>query len=191
MGTTILGDGNLAAILDPEGMIKNADLTLSNVGKEIQVTREEDRERSVLDDDGRNYLIYETGEGLPIWDVPFLCWKTGTVVNHSECHKRGGAYLFQREDRTLRLIKINDFVLEEKTTEDNLEEAETLYAIIPFGYEQDYAILATRIVDTVDLETEATSYSEKALENNFLEARFALNDELVSCTDIQKIIKSL
>jgi two-component system chemotaxis sensor kinase CheA len=186
MGTTILGDGNLAAILDPEGIIRLAQLNFKNITS--QEVKSVEKNSGFLDSvNSTNFLIFETGEGFR-YGVPLSSVGKLERIHRSECQTRGGAELFQRDDRTLHLIKINQFI-NEVGTDPELEDV--MYAIIPHGHEEHYAILATKIVDTIDVNSAARSYSSEGLGNIYLQARFALGDTLVLVPDVNAIIGAL
>lgn len=146
-GATILGDGQVALILDIIG-IKN----LQNIDGKIALTQarhSNDPENTARNSDEQSFLIIENGEN-EFFAVPVGFIARIEKIKVSSIKDAGGKRVFQYRGGTLRVFSIEEVV-------DARPRKETCdaYAIIFQIAGREVSIIASEIIDTVDVSAEA------------------------------------
>ena len=148
-GSTIMGDGRVAMILDPAGILNHTKLSFEKM--EAEKTRVE-QERAAEQEQAKNrrtLLLFNNGEddvfAVPLSDVLRL-----EKIQMNRIEKMGRTEVIQYEGRVLSLIRLEQFL----TVPPFPNHLETGYLIIPKAANGHHGgqvgILVSNIIDTLE-----------------------------------------
>jgi len=174
-GVTILGDGEVAMILDPPGIVSAASLRLSdiaNAGRAVAERRHEDVPEAVL--------VFSIGGeerfGLPLPQIIRI-----ERVERSAVRRIAGAEFLTFGDRTLPLVRLEHYL----PVEAGYDEPENLYVIVPrFGR-------AVGIVthEVIDARTEPIVIDRSSITAPGLQGSVRLGGEVVLLLDVFQLLE--
>lgn len=178
-GTTIMGDGSVALILDIGGIANKGNLNFTGM-KEQQINSEEEENRK-FHDDVQNLLLFENAKDQ-YFALNLDLIKRIEKIKSEDIDVVGDKEFIEHEGKSLHIIRLEQF-LPVQTPSD---EAHELYVIIPKAVENPIGIISHRIVDSISVNTEIDSESimSKGLIGSAL-----IKNELVLFPDIYELIE--
>lgn len=149
-GATVLGDGNVALILDVAGMASMAGIDLSANQSERLSDRGESR-----DDASQSMLVFHAGEGAAC-AVPVSMVARLETVERSRIELVGGAEVLQYRDQIMPVLRPETVlpIGQPPGTDD------TLQRLIVFDFGRPVGVAVNSIVDVCDVTTHGASKSE-------------------------------
>lgn len=100
-GSTILGDGRVILIIDPNGILKQSNIkSISNEVEKLE-------DQNVFDEEEINFLMFTTEDGLPK-AIPLELVSRLEEIDYSKVETSGGAKVVQYRDGLMRVISIDD-----------------------------------------------------------------------------------
>ncbi len=178
-GTTIMGDGSVALILDIGGVANKGKLNFTGM-KEQQINLE-DEENKKFHDDVQNLLLFENAKDQ-FFALNLDLIKRIEKISLDEIDVVGEKEYIEHEGKSLHIIRLEHF-LPVQTPETLNKE---LYVIIPKAVENPIGIITQRIVDSisVNIEIDSESIISKGLIGSAL-----IKDQLVLFPDIYELIE--
>ncbi|MCK9328283.1 MAG: chemotaxis protein CheW [Candidatus Cloacimonetes bacterium] len=176
-GTTIMGDGSVALILDVNGLSKKGKLNF--VGLKEQVTVEESEEK--IQQDIQNLLLFENDKDQ-FFALNLDLIKRIEKVNTKDIDKVGQKEYIEHEGKSLTVIRLENFL----PISAPADEQENLYVIIPKAVENPIGIITRKIVDSisVNIKIDTESIISRGLIGSSL-----IDDKLVLFPDIYELIE--
>lgn len=138
-GVTILGDGKAAMILDPEGIVKAAQLQSG-----AQLPEETAETEDGTDREQQNLLLFQCS-GNETFALDMSLVARVEEITPERMEKVGSREFFQYRGDTMRIIRPEDFL---PVNRDEIQ-TEKMYVIIPRLVSHPMGILARRIVDNI------------------------------------------
>ncbi len=181
-GTTIMGDGSVALILDIPGMASKAKLDFVGLREEekrfLKYEEDEDIKKSI---DKQSILLFENAE-KEMFALNLDLIKRIEKLNNDRFEKVGEKEYIEHEGKSLRVVRLEHY-LPVKTRQ---KENDFRYVIIPKLIENPLGIIAHKIIDSIDIEIniDTESITSKGLIGSSL-----IKDELVLFPDIYQIIE--
>ena len=182
-GATILGDGTLAPILDPEGLVRKAQLTFATVDTANRSLQQE--EESLLSVEGESYLLFSNGRehyGVNVSDVAKL-----DRFLSSEVQLRAGTELLERNGQSVRLVNIEKLL----GTEGPELMPERAYAIMPRDCSFPFAIVAHNIVDTIDVDDLENSLQQSSISHELVKGTLIVDGRVVVVPDLKALVEKM
>ncbi len=178
-GTTIMGDGTVALILDISGIANKSKLNFTGF-KEKSKSLVLDEE-SKVDRDLQNLLLFENAEE-EYFALNLDLIKRIERVELDEVEKVGDKEYMEHEGKSLRVIRLEHFL----PVRSREKEAKDLYVIIPKLIENPIGIISHRIIDSilVDVHIDTENITAKGLIGSAL-----INSDLVLFPDIYEIVE--
>ncbi|MCH7867471.1 MAG: chemotaxis protein CheW [Myxococcales bacterium] len=144
-GATIMGDGRVAMILDVAGIAADTNLRFHDLAEES-----DRRERKIDETTGsRRELILFANAASEQFAVDLAQIVRLEKIEANEIERIGGSEYMQHLGKGLPLIR-----LENEISVNPIEECEEYYVLIPSGDGTSGGILASRVIDTVDIAIE-------------------------------------
>lgn len=178
-GTTIMGDGTVALILDIAGVANKGKLNFTGM-KEQQMVNEDDLDKQMTDD-LQNLLLFENAEDQ-YFALNLDLIKRIEKINAEDIDLVGDKEYIEHEGKSLHVVRLEQF-LPVQTPEKNNNE---LYVIIPKAVENPIGIIAHRIVDSISVNIEIDS--ESIMSRGLIGSALIKND-LVLFPDIYELIE--
>lgn len=141
-GSTIMGDGSVAMILDTNGIAAEADLKFSDLEKDIESEKEK-----VLAESNRNFrelLLFSAGENGN-FGVDLSMVARVEKVETSRIARVGGKEFLTNEERSIRLLRLSDFLPVSAGAATN----GFTFVIVPKNVKHLMGILADQVKDVV------------------------------------------
>lgn len=180
-GVTILGDGRVAMILDPEGIIEKADLKFIEENDEKSIENGNDLVTDQFHEQ-QNLLLFHCSGPETFGINMALVSRVDTVKIH-QIEKIGDLdYIKLGEDNTLRLIRPEDFLPVGKVPDHD----ETHYLIIPKLVSHPIGILIKRIIDTVQV---SIHLDEESIKAKGLIGSTVINDRIVLILNLYELFE--
>lgn len=167
-GVTILGDGRVAMILDPEGIIEKA--ALKFVKEQDGKTTEKDQSAEELHEQ-QNLLLFNCS-GPETFGINMALVSRVDTVKNTQIEKIGDLDYVKFGEDSLRVIRPEDFLPVGKGARRN----DNHYLIIPKLVSHPMGILIEHIIDTVQVSIHLDEESVKA---KGLIGSTVLNDRIV------------
>ena len=154
-GTTIMGDGRIAMILDPNGVAAQAQLRFDALEKELQKEQEEARTaaRAQVED----MLLFSLG-GPEHLAVSLASIARIEKRSRSEIERIGNSEFLHYENRSLRLVRLDTLI----PVQPGDQTDESLLVIVPRHDGQPVGFVAQRVEDTVQTECMLDTHSVAA-----------------------------
>lgn len=151
-GTTIMGDGRIAMILDAQGIARAANLKLEDI-KDISRVEEEGLIRKRMLE--KQYILLFTVSENEVFTLPMSMVARIEKIAVKDIETIGEKEFVSLRGKSLPLIRLEQY-LPIKPPE---REHDTLFGIIPRMATHPFGIIATNVIDaietTVDLDTES------------------------------------
>jgi two-component system chemotaxis sensor kinase CheA len=162
-GATILGDGNVALILDAAGIAAQANLAASQE-QDVVDDSEEHAHRSRTNTDAQDLLLFSTTP-MDRFAIPMsLVLRIERVQTHN-VKIVGGRRLLQYRGSNLPLVRLEDHV---KTTP--MAEAERFYVVVFRAAGREIGLLVAELDDIrqLALEVDSTTFRERGIAGGFV-----------------------
>ncbi len=172
-GVTILGDGRISLILDPEGLANLANIDL-NTGTE------EEQGEVVKTSSGKNLMVFQCS-GPEHFAVELRAVSRVEKIKIADIEQIGNKQYAKIRGKAIRMIRPEDYLPVKLTG----YFTDTLYAIIPKGTEKPMGILVKSIVDTLRQEGEA---DRETIVGKAISGSAMLKDKLVLLLNLQELI---
>lgn len=176
-GTTIMGDGTVALILDVNGISRKGKLNFT--GLKDQVTVEDTEEK--IQQDVQNLLLFENAKDQ-FFALNLDLIKRIEKINIADIDKVGQKEYIEHEGKSLSVIRLENFL---PVNAPQTEQAD-LYVIIPKSVENPIGIITRKIVDSVsvNIQIDTESIMSRGLIGSAL-----MKDRLVLFPDIYELIE--
>ncbi len=100
-GSTILGDGSVILIIDPNGILKQSGINV------ISETRSDSEEKEAFDSEEMSFLMFRTNSKIPK-AIPLELVSRLEEIDYSKAEDSGGNKVVQYRDGLMKLISIDD-----------------------------------------------------------------------------------
>jgi len=176
-GTTIMGDGSVALILDVNGLSKKANLNFTGLKEQLVVEETEEK----IQQDIQNLLLFENDTDQ-FFALNLDLIKRIEKINRNDIDKVGQKEYIEHEGKSLTVIRLENFLPISAPKDDQ----ENLYVIIPKAVENPIGIITRKIVDSisVNIQIDTESIIARGLIGSCL-----LKDKLVLFPDIYELIE--
>jgi len=173
-GTTIMGDGTVALILDVNGIANHCGLVFTNFTDKKHVLNKE-RTQS----DTHRILLFKSGKNEQ-FAVPLLLMKRVEIISPKQIQEIGYREYISIEKRTIQVVR-----LENVLNVSSVTELHRMYLLIPKQSPQPIGFLASKLIDVVNmpLDLSKDDYMEDGLLGTAL-----IGDIITLFIDIYKII---
>lgn len=181
-GTTIMGDGSVALILDIAGMAQKAKLNFAGIKEEEKKMAKHDEDDELKKSSERqNILLFENAED-EFFALNLDLIKRIEKLNNDEFEKVGEKEYIEHEGKSLRVIRLEHY-LPVRTRQN---ENDYRYVIIPKMIENPLGIVAHKIIDS--LETEINIDTENITSKGLIGSSL-INNRLILFPDIYQIVE--
>jgi len=178
-GTTIMGDGSVALILDVNGISIQSNLNFTTLQKEM--SKQNVQEVEDVNQDLQELLLFEnTSDEMFALNLDLI--KRIEKVKISDINYVGEKSYIEHDGESLRVIKL-EYYLPVKAPE-NTENDKYYYVIIPTQIENPIGIITHRIVDSVkiNVKIDTENITSKGLLGSTL-----YNDKILLFPDIYEL----
>ena len=176
-GTTIMGDGTVALILDVNGISRKGNLNFTGLKEQTVSDDIEDKVR----EDTQNLLLFENAANQ-FFALNLDLIKRIEKVKISDIDKVGQKEYIEHEGKSLTIIRLENFL---PVNAPDFEQDE-IYVIIPKAVENPIGIITRKIVDSVsvNIQIDTESIMARGLIGSSL-----MKDKLVLFPDIYELIE--
>lgn len=180
-GTTIMGDGTVALILDIAGIAVKSKLNFISLKEQSKQSKEKDIDEQHVDRELQNLLLFENAED-EYFALNLDLIKRIEKIDLKDIENVGEKDYIEHEGKSLRIIHLEHF-LPVRTRE---KASDFLYVIIPKMIENPLGIVAHRIIDSIQVDThiDTESIMAKGLIGSSL-----INQDLVLFPDIYEMVE--
>lgn len=151
-GATIMGDGKVAMILDPNGLAITAGLQfvqLEQANNEEKLRMEKEQQK-VLE----NVLLFSIG-GSELLGVNLASVARIEKHKNDEIESVGDKEFLKYADSTLRLFRLENFI----PLKRGASESESLFVIVPKGSTNQMGFISTKVEDAIETELKIEKHS--------------------------------
>ncbi|MDD5673020.1 MAG: chemotaxis protein CheA [Chitinivibrionales bacterium] len=179
-GSTIMGDGSVAMILDTNGIAAVAGLKFNELEKEAQA--EKDKFARESEKKHRELLLFSSGENNS-FGVDLAAVARVEKVETSRISRVGNKEFLRYEDYSMRLLKLSDFL----PVAAAAGEKESAFVIVPKGFKHPMGIIAEAVQDVVktDLALDTSNIKEPGIAGSTI-----INAALTLVIDVGQIFKA-
>lgn len=151
-GTTIMGDGKVAMILDPNGLALTAGLQFVQLEQAIneEKMRMEKEQQRVFE----NILLFSIG-GSELLGVNLSSIARIEKHKKNEIESVGDKEFLKYADSTLRLFRLENFI----PLQRGASESESLFVIVPKGATNQMGFISTKVEDAIETELKLEKHS--------------------------------
>jgi two-component system chemotaxis sensor kinase CheA len=176
-GTTIMGDGSVALILDINGITSKSNLQFTDQKAQAKA---DEKASNTAESEVQSLLMFENAKD-EIFALNLDLIKRIEKLSVEDIEKVGEKEYIEHEGNSLRVIRMEEF-LPVRSPE---EESKDLYVIIPHLVENPIGIIAHKIIDAVDIDTQIDTQNivAKGLIGSAL-----LENQIVLFPDIYEIV---
>jgi two-component system, chemotaxis family, sensor kinase CheA len=179
-GSTIMGDGSVAMILDTNGIAISSNLRFADLEKDIETEKEKFERESRKQH--RELLLFRSGEngnfGLDLSMITRV-----EKVETSRIARVGQKEFLKYDDRSLRVIRLSDFMpVGERAT----SKSDT-FVIVPKGVKHLMGIVADQVNDVVKIDD---SLDTKNIRGSGIIGSAIINSALTMVIDVEAIFKA-
>jgi two-component system chemotaxis sensor kinase CheA len=179
-GSTIMGDGSVAMILDTNGIATLANLKFGDLEKDVQLEKEK-----FLAESGKTFrelLLFDAGEngnfGVDLSTVARV-----EKVESGRIAGVGGKEFLKYDDHSMRLIRLSDYL----PVSPSSQTSGQAFVIVPKGVKHLMGIVADEVKDVV--KTDAT-LDTKNIRGPGIIGSVMINSALTLVIDVDAIFKS-
>lgn len=141
-GSTIMGDGKLAMILDVAGCCQFAGLEFTEIDKVNQAN--EQLQNKENDTETQSLLLFRSGQ-KEVFAINLELVRRIEKIPSADIQRVGEKEFLNLRDQTLRLVRLHNHLPVTK----NEEEPENLYVIVPKLVQHPMGIIAEKVEDVV------------------------------------------
>jgi two-component system chemotaxis sensor kinase CheA len=174
-GTTIMGDGTVALILDVNGIVNHCGLIFSNYS-EKRLSKGAYSNQS----DTHRILLFESGPNEQ-FAVPLLLLKRVEIINADEVQMIGDREYISIDNKTIQIVRLDKILNVSSITENK-----RLYLLIPKQSPQSFGLIASRLIDVINMPLELNK--EDFDDEGFLGTAL-IEKKITLFIDIYKIIQ--
>ncbi|MDD4155203.1 MAG: hybrid sensor histidine kinase/response regulator [Candidatus Cloacimonetes bacterium] len=182
-GTTIMGDGSVALILDIPGMANKAKLDFVGLREEEKkfLKYDEDEEHIKKTLDKQSILLFENAEN-EFFALNLDLIKRIEKISNEQFEKVGEKEYIEHEGKSMRVVRLEHYLPVRAREKEN----DFRYVIIPKLIENPLGVIAHKIIDSIDIEVniDTESITSKGLIGSSL-----IKEDLVLFPDIYQIIE--
>ncbi len=178
-GTTIMGDGTVALILDVGGIANKGNLNFTGI-KDQQIKNLSEDELK-FHDDLQNLLLFENAKDQ-YFALNLDLIKRIEKLSKDKIDLVGDKEYMEHEGKSMHIVRLEQF-LPVQTPDTSSNE---LYVIIPKSVENPIGLIAHRIVDSISVNVEIDSDN---IVSRGLIGSALIKDQLVLFPDIFEIIE--
>jgi two-component system chemotaxis sensor kinase CheA len=179
-GSTIMGDGSVAMILDTNGIATLANLKFGDLEKDVQQEKEK-----FLAESGKTFrelLLFDAGEngnfGVDLSTVARV-----EKVESTRIAGVGGKEFLKYDDHSMRLIRLSDYL----PVSAGSQASDQAFVIVPKGVKHLMGIVADEVKDVV--KTDAT-LDTKNIRGPGIIGSVMINSALTLVIDVDAIFKA-
>lgn len=154
-GTTIMGDGSVAMILDAQGIAEDAKLNFSDFDKANKMISDKGSYQALRE--SLSILLFTNG-AAEMLALPLQMITRIEKVRTEEIEKIGNKEYIQYRGGSLRLVRLEDYL----PVAPPVEQKEHIHVIVPKMTSTPVGIIAANVVDVVDEDIEFDSSSISA-----------------------------
>jgi len=154
-GTTIMGDGSVAMILDPQGIAETAGLRFEELDR-AAVAIQKDYQRAAMREK-QSLLIFANGP-TETFAMSLALIKRLEKVPVSEIEHIGEKEYLKYRGGSLRLIRLDDYLPISRPENDQ----KVLHIIVPKMTKKPVGIVATEVLDVLETDLELDTQNIKA-----------------------------
>jgi two-component system chemotaxis sensor kinase CheA len=173
-GTTIMGDGTVALILDINGIANHCGLTFSNVPE-----KDETKSKGSNQSDSHRILLLKSGKNEQ-FAVPLLLMKRVEIIAPQQIQEIGDREYISIERKTIQVIRLEKFL-----NVSSVITSQRMFLLIPKQSPQPIGFLASKLIDVINmpLDLSKEDYMEEGLLGTAL-----IGETITLFIDIYKII---
>ncbi|HAJ79531.1 MAG TPA: hypothetical protein DCO75_07130 [Fibrobacteres bacterium] len=179
-GSTIMGDGSVAMILDTNGIANVSGLKFGELEKDIENEKEKFLKESSRK--LRELLLFTAGEngnfGVDLSSVARV-----EKVERTRIDSVGGKEFLKYEDRSMRIIRLSDYL----PVSSGMTDGEHAFVIVPKGVKHVIGIVADQVKDVVKIDSELDTNN---IRGTGIHGSAIINSALTIIIDVQAIFKS-
>ncbi|ETR74036.1 MAG: Chemotaxis protein CheA [Candidatus Magnetoglobus multicellularis str. Araruama] len=173
-GTTIMGDGTVALILDVNGIANHCGLVFSNLSE-----KKDDKSKDRTQSDSHRILLFKSGKNEQ-FAVPLLLMKRVEIISPKQIQEIGDREYISIEGKTIQVVRLENVLNVSSATESH-----RMYLLIPKQSPQPIGFLASKLIDVINMPLDLSK--EDYMEEGLLGT--ALIGEIITLfIDIYKII---
>jgi two-component system chemotaxis sensor kinase CheA len=174
-GSTVMGDGRVALILDVQGVARHAGFSFDAAAKE---SAQERKSASAMDT--QRVLLFKSGSEEQ-FAAPLSVVKRIEAVNTDNIEKIGGREFITLEGQSTLIIRPDNFL-----SVSPAPEKKEMFLIIPRMARQSFGVLVSQLLDTIEtsVELNTESYSEDGIMGTAI-----IKDKMTLFLDIDSLIR--
>ncbi|PID28915.1 MAG: chemotaxis protein CheA [Candidatus Cloacimonadota bacterium] len=177
-GTTIMGDGTVALILDVSGIAAKSKLNFTAVKEKRKKTENEIADEANLEK--QNLLLFENAENEQ-FALNLDLIKRIEEISTDKIECVGEKEYIEHENKSLRVIRMEQYL----PVRSPKSESEHLYVIIPKLIESPMGIIAHKIIDSI---TVSTSIDTDNIQARGLIGSSLIDNNIVLFPDIYELV---
>ncbi len=177
-GSTIMGDGRVAMILDPSGVAEMASLRLDTLDEDL---KEEEAKRDKARANLEDVLLFTIGgqEHLAIGLDEIARIEKRSV---DEIEVVGNKEFLKNEDNAIRIVHLDHYM---PVTASQADDSNSMFIIVPKGTENPLGFIAKKVEDTVSTEL---SLDKEAVKGIGVKGSQIINNNLTLLIDVPALI---
>lgn len=182
-GATIMGDGQVALILDTTGIAKQAGILVDS--KESHLIENEEDEIMSTSENKQTMLVFKIGDSqhmaIPLNQVSRL-----EEIPLSQIEESSGFEVVQYRDEIVPLLRIENFVnCRKSVSTDSSDNATELPVIIYSEHGRTFGLIVSDIVDIIDNSIGSNSIGNQ----DIVTGSVIINDSVTDILDIKTLIQ--
>jgi two-component system chemotaxis sensor kinase CheA len=179
-GSTIMGDGSVAMILDTNGIAAASGLKFGELEKDMEIEKEKFLKESSRA--SRELLLFSAGEngnfGVDLSSVARV-----EKVEASRINAIGGKEFLKYEDRSMRLLRLSDYL----PVNGSAGGSTHAFIIVPKGVKHVMGIIADLVKDVVKIDAEL---DKNNIRGAGIQGSAIINSALTVVIDVNEIFKT-
>lgn len=180
-GATIMGDGKVAMILDPNGIAIMADLKFDDIEKEV--SSEKKQPEKGKDNLLQNLLLFSIG-GPEHFAIDLSSVSRIEKRKVEEIELIGNKEFLKYESSSLRLFRIENYI----PVQPSMESPDTIFVIVPKNAQYPLGFVTARVEDTIETELKIDSESVKG---TGVRGAAIINKKMTVIIDVPELIHTL
>ena len=176
-GTTIMGDGTVALILDVNGIVDHCGLVFSNYS-ENQYSKGILKSQS----DTHRILLFKCGQKEQ-FAMPLLLMKRVEIIEPEKIQEIGDREYVSIDGKTIQIVRLNKILNVSEVT-----EFKRMFLLIPKQSPKPFGLIVSRLIDVINMPLELNR--EDCIEDGFLGTAL-IEEKITLFVDIFKIIEKV
>jgi two-component system, chemotaxis family, sensor kinase CheA len=177
-GTTILGDGTIAMILDPAGIVQHAGLKFDDLHHDEAMARQMEREKSLRE--SMSLVLFSNGTeetfALPLSQISRI-----EKIAAADIKRVGAEEFLQYRGASLPLLRLHDHLRIQTPAGDDA----THYVLIPNVEGQQIGLVTSRVIDAVEVDA---SFDKDTITGPGIFGSAILDQGIVLLVDIHGVV---